>query len=109
EVKASSGSATFSYHVTATKGAETWSVTGTISVNNTNADPVTGVTVTDDIGDANATCAVTGGTNATLASGSNDFPYTCTYSAAPANTTETNTATVTWPSQVLQPSGRVLV
>src|SRR5207248_1295300 len=47
------GSGTFDYTVTATKDAGTWSVTGTISVTNPNTDPVTGVTVTDDIGDIN--------------------------------------------------------
>jgi hypothetical protein len=71
------------------------------AINNNNAD-VTGVTVSDNIGDPNAICVVTGGTNVTVpANGDVELGYTCTYSAAPASSSQTNTATITWPDQDL--------
>lgn len=103
--EASGGSATFNYTVTVSHDDGTdknWQVNGTITVENSNADPVTGVDVTDAIDDPNATCTVAGGAGLTVpGSGSLAIPYTCTYSAAPANPTETNTATITWPTQDL--------
>lgn len=94
------GTATFNYSVAVTKSAASdsgWKVTGTISVTNPNADPVTGVDVSDDIGNEAAdTCVVTGGSNATIqAQSTSQFEYTCTYSAAPAAAAQTNTATAT--------------
>lgn len=111
EITAPSGSATFNYTVTVTKSAPTdsgWAATGTITVTNPNTDPVNGVDITDAVNDPNANCTVTGGTNATIAGGSTPFDYTCTYSAAPQSTSETNTASITWPAQTLSPSGAAL-
>src|SRR5207302_1812 len=81
-----------------------WMVSGTIDVLNPNAagDDVTGLSVVDAINDANASCNVTGGSGATVAgAGSKSFSYTCAYSAPPVSSDETNTATVTWPTQTL--------
>jgi hypothetical protein len=93
------GSATFNYTVKANQTGFTdsnWQVTGTITVSNPLAFPVTGVNVTDSINDPNATCTVTNGTNLTVpANGSVNLSYTCTYSAAPSLISETNTATAT--------------
>jgi hypothetical protein len=103
--EASGGSATFNYTVTVSHDDGTdknWQVNGKITVNNSNADPVTGVDVTDAVNDPHATCTVTGGAGLTVAGGGSvAVPYTCTYSSAPANPTETNTATITWPAQDL--------
>jgi hypothetical protein len=100
------GSATFNYTVIVTKLAGTdgsWQVSGTIDVANPNApgDDVSGVNVGDAINDPNASCNVTGGSNAIPGAGSSAFLYSCTYSAAPASLSQTNTATVSWPSQTL--------
>lgn len=77
-------------------------VDGNIDVINDNSAAVTGVTVTDSIGDANATCPVTNGTNVTVPANSDvELAYTCTYSAAPASSSQTNTATITWSDQNL--------
>jgi len=103
--EASGGSATFNYTVTVSHDDGTdknWQVKGTITVQNSNADPVTGVDVTDAVDDPNATCTVTGGTGLSVpGEGAVAVSYTCTYSAAPANPTETNTARITWPTQDL--------
>jgi hypothetical protein len=103
--EASGGSATFNYTVTASHDEGTdknWQVNGTITVHNSNADAITGVDVTDAVNDPNATCTVTGGTGLTVDGGASvALSYACTYSAAPANPTETNTATITWPAQDL--------
>jgi hypothetical protein len=111
EITAPSGSATFNYTVTVTKSGPTdsgWAATGTITVTDPNNDPVTGVDITDAINDPNASCNVTGGNNATVDNGTTAFDYTCTYSAAPQSTSETNTATIDWPTQTLSPSGAAL-
>jgi hypothetical protein len=96
--------ATVNYSVTVTKSAPIdsgWQVAGTISVRNPNSLAVTAVNVTDAI-DANATCTVTGGSGVTLPRASTtSFPYTCTYSAAPGATSQTDTATITWGDQTL--------
>jgi len=103
--EASGGSATFNYTVTVSHDDGTdqdWQVNGKITVNNSNADPVTGVDVTDAVNDPNATCTITDGAGLTVpGGGSVAVAYTCTYSSAPANPTETNTATITWPAQDL--------
>jgi hypothetical protein len=94
------GSVTANYSVTATETGYTdsnWAVTGKITVTNPNSEDFTGVDVTDAINDANATCTVTNGTGLTVKA--NDFvtvDYSCTYSAAPATNSETNTATASW-------------
>jgi hypothetical protein len=101
------GTATFNYTVVASETGFTdsaWQVTGTITVTNPNGFDVTGVNVADSVTDsttvldANASCSVTNGTNATIAAGKSvDFSYTCTYSGAPsANQPESNTAIATW-------------
>jgi len=103
-IKQSDSSATFNYTVVVSRNSGTVSnvtVSGDITVFNPNLDNITGANVTDAINDANATCTVTGGSNATLAPGDNVLAYSCTYSAAPLSDQETNTATVTWPTQTL--------
>jgi hypothetical protein len=105
EVTSSDGSATLNYTVSVTHDGGTdsgWTVTGTVSVTNPNAAAVENVDVTDSINDANATCNVTGGSKATIpATTTAKFAYTCTYSAAPTSSSETDTATVAWPAQTL--------
>ena len=84
--------------------ANSWAVSGTITVTNTNNVALTGVTVNDAVNHPNATCVVSGGTGVTIAASpaypgplvSASFPYRCTYSASPGEETEINTATVTW-------------
>jgi hypothetical protein len=112
-VKQIGGTVTFDYTVTVTKDSGTdsgWNVAGTITVTNPNQNsddnstvPVTGVEIDDSINDANAPCAVNGGINTalTIPDPSDSFSYTCVYSAPPASTTETNTVTVSWPTQTL--------
>jgi len=101
------GAATFTYTVEVTHDAGTdsgWTVSGTITVNNPNEWEAITADVSDAVNnDPNASCVVTGGTNLTLAAKGNagdtvTLPYTCTYSAAPASNSETNTATATWNS-----------
>src|SRR5262249_31432257 len=101
KVTDNSGSATFNYTVTVTHDSGTdsgWQVNGTIEVLNPNDVDFTGVNVTDSINnDSNATCVVTGGSDASIpANTSVSFAYSCTYSGAPAANSETNTATATW-------------
>jgi len=99
------GSATFNYVVSVHHDAgevSNISLGGDITVNNPNVDTITGVTITDAVKDEpNATCIVTGGEDATLAPGPNVFPYSCTYTEKPASDSETNIATMTWPTQTL--------
>jgi hypothetical protein len=102
------GSATFKYTVTVSHDGGTdsnWENTGEISVTNPNAAPVSGIEATDAINDPAASCKVTGGTGVTVAAGSTvKLKYSCTYSAAPAKPSETDTATVKWPAQTLADS-----
>lgn len=90
------GTATFSYIVTATKGAPTdanFAVTGVITVKNPGKKAVSGVTVTDAIKNG-PTCVVPNSTNLTVpAYGSITLPYTCTLTS---KTDGTNKATATW-------------
>ena len=98
------GSATFNYTITVTHDEGTdsdWQVSGQITVTNPNTAVVTGVTVTDAIDDPNAICAVSGGSSTIPTSGAIAFDYVCTYSAAPASPSQTNTATISWPAQTL--------
>jgi hypothetical protein len=98
---AAGSSATSHYTVTVghTASDGTWTVAGTITVTNPNPVAFTGVNVTDAIDNGAGSCAVTGGTNATVpASGSATFDYLCTYAQAPTTSTGVNTATATWDS-----------
>jgi hypothetical protein len=124
-----SPTATFHYTVTVNPSGHSdgsYGVTGDITVSNTNplGDDVIGVSVTDAINsEPNATCNVSDGsadsgvtytvdpTNATIpGGGAVGFPYSCAYAPgyAPANTNQTNTATVAWSMQFLS-DGSVLV
>jgi hypothetical protein len=121
-----SPAATFNYTVTVNPSSHsdgTYDVSGDITVNNPNAnadsggqpDDVTGVDVTDAIdNEPNASCTVSNGssdggstftvdpTNATIPeAGSVSFPYDCSYTAAPAASSQTNRATITWTTQFL--------
>lgn len=102
---AEGGTATFHYTVKVSHDEGTdsgWTVTGAITVNNPNSGDVTGVDVEDSIDDANASCAVEGGSGATIeAESSEEFPYSCEYSAAPESGSETNTAIVSWGEQTV--------
>jgi len=101
-VKQIGGSATFTYYVTVSHDGGTIGnvvVAGTITVSNYNVDNITGAEVTDQLSDGTI-CTVTGGSNATLAPGDNEFPYTCSLSGLPQGNLD-NTAMVTWPTQML--------
>jgi hypothetical protein len=112
-IDATGSTVTVAYRVKATWSGptDTYGVSGTIHVNNPNSYDVTGVAVSDDIlSDSADTCTVQDGsytdgggthvvshTSGTIPSGVTvDYSYSCTYSAAPASTTETNRATATW-------------
>ncbi len=99
------GAATFNYTVSVTHDNGTdsaWAVSGDIKVSNSNTADATISGITDSINDANATCSVTGPFPATIpASSFASFGYSCTYSAAPAAASQTNTATITWGQQTL--------
>jgi hypothetical protein len=105
---------TLNYTVTVTKDATTavdsaWAVAGHIDVQNDNSYAITGVAVGDDINDSNGrdTCTVqdgsygsttgvdhTGATIPTLTTVR--YEYTCSYTAGPSESSQTNTATVSW-------------
>ena len=89
--------ATGSYSVAVDKGAGVLTavgVTGTITVFNPNSTSVTGADVTDVLSDG-VQCTVTGGADATIAPGDNDFPYSCTLDGIPPQLD--NNAYVAWP------------
>lgn len=95
------GTATSHYKVTVanTHVDSAWTVTGTITVNNPNPVPFTGVTVTDAIDNGAGSCLVTSGSNATVpANNKLELGYTCTYASAPSPAFGTNTATAAWSS-----------
>jgi hypothetical protein len=98
------GSVTFDYAVTVTRsagvdGQET--VSGSITVGNTNNDGVAHVTVTDKLSDT-TNCDVTDAADVTVPSGGASFDYTCDPTdVGPL----TNTATVSWTSQTLPDDG----
>ena len=98
-VDQSGTSAVFNYTVKVTHSSGTdsdWQVNGTISVFNPNADPVSGVDVTDAV-DNGGICAVSGGTGLTIAGfGTENVSYSCTYSSEPSPSSGTNTATAAW-------------
>jgi hypothetical protein len=104
-------SAPFNYTVSVTHDAGTdsgWKASGEISVSNPNSAAITGVKVTDAINDANATCTVTGGASATLpAESTTKFAYSCSYSAQPAASSQTNTATIAWSAQELSNASKL--
>jgi hypothetical protein len=98
------GTATFNYTVNFSAADpayvdDNWQVTGQITVTNPNDAAVTGVDVTDAVG--NHACAVTGGTDVTVPAnnGTAVLDYTCSFGSAP--TTGTNTATASWHTQTV--------
>lgn len=97
--------ATLHYTVTATPDAGTdsaWSLGGTVTVTNPNADAVSGVAVAATVDDPSGSCSVDGGSGATIpGAGSADFPVSCSWSSAPIATSETLSATISWPDQPL--------
>ncbi|MBD3942559.1 DUF11 domain-containing protein [Microbacterium sp. NEAU-LLC] len=94
------GKATFDYTVIATPGAATdsqWAMSGQITVSNPNDWDVVATSVTDVPTFPGVTCAVTGGTDATIpANSSKVFDYSCTFPQSGPFTTGMNTATVNW-------------
>lgn len=98
---------TVTYSVTATETGFKdggWQVSGSVHVANPNDwESVTLNSLTDAIqGEPNASCSFTGTPAGTVLApagthgSSADFPYTCTYSAAPASASQTNAATAGW-------------
>jgi hypothetical protein len=105
---------TLNYTVTVTKDAtaavdSAWTVAGHIDVENDNSYAITGVAVSDDINDSNSRdiCTVQDGsygsttgvdhTGATIpALTTVRYEYTCSYTLAPSESSQTNTATVSW-------------
>jgi len=108
KVTQSSGSATFNYTVSVSHDSGSVSgiaVTGTITVFNPNVDSnndpvaVSGVNVTDTLSDGTS-CAVTGGSNATLTAVETNFAYTCSLASLPQGKLD-NKASVSWSEQFL--------
>lgn len=95
-----SGTATFTYTVTARAGAKSesgWVTAGDVTVTNPNSggDVTADVTVTSDVG-GGSSCTVTGGRAVVVPSADDvTLPYTCSHTSAPAGT-GTVTATVVW-------------
>lgn len=98
---------TVTYSVTATETGFKdggWQVSGSVHVANPNDwESITLNGLTDAIqGEPNASCSFTGTPAGTVLApagtqgSSADFPYTCTYSAAPASASQTNAATAGW-------------
>ena len=100
------GAATFDYTVSVTHddGAPSWEVSGQLTVENPNSGDVTDVVVSNAVDDPNATCVVVGESSTIPANGSAVFDYSCSYSAAPASSSQTSTATISWPGQTLADS-----
>ena len=102
-VKQIGGSATFNYTVTVSHDDGTISnvkVSGTITVNNPNADPIDIDAVTDVLSDGTI-CTVTGGGPQSLATGDHDFAYECDLGVTLPSGDVTNKATVAWSEQTL--------
>ena len=100
------GAATFNYTVSVTHddGTPSWEVSGQLTVENPNSADVTDVVVSNALDDPNATCVVVGDSSTIPANGSAVFGYSCSYSAAPASSSQTSTATISWPAQTLADS-----
>jgi hypothetical protein len=100
------GEATFDYTVSVTHddGTPSWEVSGHLTVENPNSGDVTDVVVSNAVDDPNATCVVFGESSTIPANGSAVFDYSCSYSAAPASSSQTSTATISWPAQTLSDS-----
>jgi hypothetical protein len=101
-VKQVGGTATFKYTVSVTHDSGTVSkiaVTGSITVNNPNGDPVAIDGVTDQLSDETP-CSVTGGGPQDLPVGDTTFGYTCSLSEVPTDGLF-NKATVSWAEQTL--------
>jgi hypothetical protein len=112
------GSATFNYTVTVTQTTHTdsaWAVSGTITVTNPNSADVPNVSVTSDAitdsssnPDPDASCTPESGAKNVPANSTASFSYSCSWIApGPTGTSETNTATVSWPTETLS-DGSVL-
>jgi hypothetical protein len=105
-IEQSGGNATFHYQVIVTNTGNAVSnvkVTGTITVFNPNTESMI-ATITDALDlNGGTACSVTGGANATLLTGPNNFAYTCDLGTTlPASTvTFSNVATATWSSQTV--------
>src|SRR5919205_1861486 len=108
QVSSSGGGVTFTYTVNVTHDSGTISgvnVSGTISVFNPNVDalnntvPVDIDGVTDELSDSTV-CSVTNGGPQTLTQFQTDFAYSCDLGALPQGELD-NTATVSWPAQLL--------
>lgn len=99
--------ATVTYQIDVTHDGGTVSnvtVNGDIQVTNPNAADVTGVAVSDVLGDGTV-CQVVGGAAATVpASGTLTLPYSCELDALPVSALS-NTVTVDWPAQDLAAAG----
>ena len=85
-------------------GTPSWEVSGQLTVENPNSGDVTDVVVSNAVDDPNATCVVFGESSTIPANGSAVFDYSCSYSAAPASSSQTSTATISWPAQTLADS-----
>lgn len=94
------GTAAFTYTVTARAGALTesgWAMSGDVTVTNPNAyaDITADVTVASDLG-GGSSCTVTGGEDVAVPQVDDvTLPYSCSFTSAPA-ASGTVTATVTW-------------
>jgi hypothetical protein len=96
---------TFNYTVNVTHddGVDSgWLVSGKITVANGTAwEPITLTSITDEV-DNGGVCTVDTSAGLTIpAEESLDYPYTCTYDAAPTATSGTNTASVTYDNSAL--------
>ena len=102
-VKQIGGTATFNYTITVSHNDGVVSnveVTGTITVTNPNEDPVSILSITDELSDGTA-CTVTNGGPQILSSGPTPFVYECDLGDSLPLTDVNNIATVSWPEQTL--------
>ena len=76
--------------------SDSWTVTGTIAVQNPNDWEGITTTVTDSVDDGGI-CSVTGGMSVYVpASGEVYLPYSCTYASYPPSASGSNTVTAAW-------------
>jgi len=118
------GNVQFDYTVKLTNDGGTdsgWKVTGNIDVFNPNpTDSITLSGITDvittdaagtnpdtNVGNNDGACVVDTSGGLSVAPGDTFFPYTCTYSGAPAQKKEYNTATISWGDQTLPTDGHL--